>query len=306
MVMASKARWKKFRRALSGDESAPIGWRMRFSQFFPWRPGRRPIDRSRDALRILAERKIPSLLCEDVNDAENIRQFGEFKADIILSAAYPQIFKNEILNLIPGRVYNSHPSLLPRCRGAHPVFWSIASGEKRTGSTIHVMTSELDKGEIVSQVEVVIDESATYSTLYNDLISTIPTLLTRFSDFLVAPPGEQILQHDVEGTYFRNDREIHRRIFWTEMDARQIHNLVRACAGRAFFWHANRRIAVWKTEIAVENRNLTNKVRVPAGTIVDILEGFPVISTRDGYIKLVKFSSFHPGKTRFSVGMIVG
>jgi methionyl-tRNA formyltransferase len=41
-----------------------------------------------------------------------------------------------------------HPSLLPRHRGADPIFWAIDSGDQETGVTAHVLGEEYDTGAL--------------------------------------------------------------------------------------------------------------------------------------------------------------
>ncbi len=53
-----------------------------------------------------------------------------------------------------GRVLNTHPSLLPKFKGAHAVRDAFNAGEQVSGCTIHVATEELDSGEILAQARV--------------------------------------------------------------------------------------------------------------------------------------------------------
>jgi phosphoribosylglycinamide formyltransferase 1 len=53
-----------------------------------------------------------------------------------------------------GRMLNTHPSLLPAFKGWHPVRDALAFGVKVTGTTVHVVTEELDEGPILAQEAV--------------------------------------------------------------------------------------------------------------------------------------------------------
>ena len=74
---------------------------------------------------------------------------GDF--DFLVSYGYRYILKNEVLSLFPQRAINLHISLLPCCRGAHPVFWSIVE-RKPLGVTIHLLDEGLDTGNILFQL----------------------------------------------------------------------------------------------------------------------------------------------------------
>ncbi len=47
-----------------------------------------------------------------------------------------------------------HGSLLPQYRGRAPVNWAVLHGERETGATLHYMTDEARRGDIVAQTAV--------------------------------------------------------------------------------------------------------------------------------------------------------
>lgn len=303
VVLATESRWRLFRKALSGEQQPrSVNWVIqakRFAVQFLKRDG------TSRTLKVLGQRKIPIIWCDDANTSESINAFRAFSPDLLFSAAYPQIFKAQLLEAFRYRAFNSHPSLLPRCRGAHPVFWAIASGETRTGSTIHALTTNLDQGAIFAQLEVEILENDMYSQLYAKLNSTVPQLIAEFADCLMTPDCEGRPQLQECATCFRNDRNIHRRIFWSEMDATQIHNLVRACDGSAYFWYVNQRIAVKAVRIFDSNPNLTNHITVPKGTVVDIDHGKPIVAAQSGFVLLAEIEISRLRRPVFRVGMVL-
>jgi len=65
-----------------------------------------------------------------------------------------------------GLMLNSHPALLPAFKGWHPVRDALAFGVKVTGTTIHVVTEELDEGPILAQEAVPIVPGDTEETLH--------------------------------------------------------------------------------------------------------------------------------------------
>ena len=304
VVLATDERWAIFHEALTGQPFQRRSLMTETKRLAKWILGRNPFDYTGQTLRLLARHNIPVIWCEDVNAASAVSSFTEHSPDLILSAAYPQIFEPELLSIAPRGAFNSHPSLLPRCRGANPVFWSIASGETVSGATIHYMTDKLDQGDIVAQIRVNLAPTDTYSELYDKLIKVVPELISQFVNFLVKRDGHTVPQDDDKATYFRNEREIHQRIFWSGMTAHQIQNLVRACGGNAFFWLNDIRIRVRRVDAAETNRNLTNNVTVPPGTIVDMLEGLPVVAAREGFVVFDK-SGYPTEKVSFDIGQII-
>lgn len=71
-----------------------------------------------------------------------------------------------IVDAFPDRVVNSHPALLPAFRGWHAVREALAHGVKVTGTTIHVVTAEVDEGPILAQQAVEVREDDTEETLH--------------------------------------------------------------------------------------------------------------------------------------------
>lgn len=51
-------------------------------------------------------------------------------------------------------IINAHASLLPLYRGVHPISWAIINGERFSGSTLHLVTKDVDAGPIIYQQKV--------------------------------------------------------------------------------------------------------------------------------------------------------
>ena len=75
--------------------------------------------------------------------------------------------------------------LLPELRGGAPIHYSIIQGKEKTGITIMYMAEKLDAGDILTQVEVAIEEEDNVGTMHDklsqvgaDLLAeTLPKLL---------------------------------------------------------------------------------------------------------------------------------
>lgn len=53
-----------------------------------------------------------------------------------------------------GRVLNIHPSLLPKYPGLDTHARALAAGDRSSGCSVHVVTEELDAGEVLGQAKV--------------------------------------------------------------------------------------------------------------------------------------------------------
>jgi len=82
-----------------------------------------------------------------------------FKADYILLACWPYLLAPAVNDSISRAALNLHPSLLPKYPGATPVIDQLASRETSLGVTLHLLSQEYDRGEIVAQAGFALESS---------------------------------------------------------------------------------------------------------------------------------------------------
>lgn len=89
-----------------------------------------------------------------------------YHIDIIVLAGFLLMLPQYLLHRYPGRIVNIHPSLLPRHGGKGMYGANVhravkEAGDTVTGITIHLVSEEYDKGEIIFQttVEVAPDDT---------------------------------------------------------------------------------------------------------------------------------------------------
>jgi methionyl-tRNA formyltransferase len=85
--------------------------------------------------------------------------------DLIVVAAYGRILPTNVLELPEHGCINVHASLLPKYRGAAPIQWAIARGERETGVTIMQMNEAMDEGDILLRRATPIGPSETAAQL---------------------------------------------------------------------------------------------------------------------------------------------
>ena len=101
---------------------------------------------------------------------EMLKLLTEFDVDIVFLAGYLKKLPGKVLQEYRGRVYNIHPSLLPKHGGKGMYGLNVhkavlEAGEKESGATIHRVEAEYDTGEIMSQRIVQVREDDTPETL---------------------------------------------------------------------------------------------------------------------------------------------
>lgn len=89
---------------------------------------------------------IEALQPEDVNSQEARAAIAARAPDAILICAFGGLIREPLLS--EPHLFNVHPSLLPRWRGAAPIERAIEAGDRETGVSIMRPTSELDAGPV--------------------------------------------------------------------------------------------------------------------------------------------------------------
>lgn len=102
-----------------------------------------------------------------IKTGEARRQFEPLfkQADAGVVAAYGRILPDWMLDAPRHGCVNVHSSLLPKYRGAAPINWAIARGERETGVTIMRMDAGLDTGPILLRRATAIGDEETAAEL---------------------------------------------------------------------------------------------------------------------------------------------
>jgi phosphoribosylglycinamide formyltransferase-1 len=83
-----------------------------------------------------------------------------------------------------GHIVNIHPSLLPKYRGLDTHVRAIEAGDVVHGCSVHVVTEELDAGEVLGQTEVAINPGETPTSLEERVLAAehqlYPRVLSEF------------------------------------------------------------------------------------------------------------------------------
>lgn len=90
----------------------------------------------------------------DAYTAQVIEALRAHEATVVAMAGFGTILGPAMVSAFPGRVLNTHPALLPSFPGWHAVRDALAAGAKVTGTTVHIVTEEVDAGPILAQEQV--------------------------------------------------------------------------------------------------------------------------------------------------------
>lgn len=135
--------------------------------------------------------------------AENISNFGfpvkfvsykngELKkalidnsTDVIISIGWRRILSQEIFGDVKLAV-NIHPAILPLYKGYHTEPYVIMNNEKEHGITAHILTEQLDAGDILLQKKFGISEFSTVKTLKDKVNKIAPSFFLELLESIMS------------------------------------------------------------------------------------------------------------------------
>lgn len=221
---------------------------------------------------------------DDVNSEDSVKRLKGFKADIFVVVSFGQILRKEILDIPSLYPLNVHASLLPKYRGAAPINWAIANGEKETGVTIMKMNERMDEGDVLSKKEISMAPEENAVSLSRKLSRAGASLLLESIGSIENNNAKFVRQDDSRASSAPKLKKEDGAIDWN-WDAEKIYNRVRAFVPwPGCYAYLNKKILkIWKAKPCNSNKGrLTdvkpgmifeiNKAGILVGTGKDLLE----------------------------------
>ncbi len=215
---------------------------------------------------------------------EEYEEIVSLEPDIIITCAYGQIIPKEILNAPRLGCINVHASLLPKLRGGAPIHRAIINGLSKTGITIMYMNEGMDKGDIISQREIAIEDDDTAETLHDKLSILGRDLLLDTLPSIIDGTNERKAQDESEATYgFNITREDEHITF--DKTSRQIFNQIRGLNSwpGAYVMLNGKILKIWESRVGD-----TYDPLVENGTIIKLYDDGFGVKTSNGEIIITK------------------
>lgn len=164
-----------------------------------------------------------------INSRESVEFLKKFNADLFVVMSFGQIISREMLSLPKLYCLNVHASLLPKYRGAAPINWAIANGEKETGVTIIAMNEKMDEGDIILKETAPVSGEDDAITLSGKLSGKGASLLLDAVKLIKDGKAIFTAQDHSAATYAPKLKKEDGLINWTE-SADKIYNRIKAFA----------------------------------------------------------------------------
>jgi methionyl-tRNA formyltransferase len=201
---------------------------------------------------LAAEHGTPVLLRNRPDDEELMRSLKAAEPDIIVANNWRTWIPPQIFTLPRHGTLNVHDSLLPAYAGFSPLIWALINGEEEVGVTAHMMTEELDAGDIVLQRAVPVGPTDTATDLFHRTIGLIGPIVVDALDLIASGRTDWTPQDRSRASFYHKRSIEDGRIDWA-WPARDIANLVRAQSDpypNAFTFHRGERVRILSASVS--------------------------------------------------------
>lgn len=129
------------------------------------RPGVKGLDRATQAGIATCVLDHTRFSSRDAFDTELMAIIDREQADAVILAGFMRVLGAGFVTHYLGKLFNIHPSLLPKYPGLHTHQRAIDAGDSEAGATVHFVVPELDAGPAIIQVRVPVTTGDTADTL---------------------------------------------------------------------------------------------------------------------------------------------
>lgn len=195
---------------------------------------------------------------------EKLRQTEE--PTLLVSAINPYILPDTLLANPEITAINCHQALLPNHPGRNAEMWAIYEGDEKTGITWHILTEQVDAGDILIQKEMKLDRTHTAYQVFREQIALaqeafcelLPELLEGSQTARAQEMGEKRRLHyskDVPNQGFLNP----------EWDAGQISRFLRSMDYSILHVVPRPRLRLGAEELTIKKYKIIEEQRYPDG-----------------------------------------
>lgn len=232
------------------------GFRVRLVVTQPDRPKGRGMELAISPVKASALRLgLPIVQPEKIKNNEEFKaQLTELRPEAIIVVGYGRIVPQWMLDLPPMGNINLHASLLPKYRGAAPIQWAIANGERVTGVTTMRIDAGLDTGDILLQREMAVMDEDTSETISPRLAAIGAELMVETLQGLKSEKIASRAQEDSQATLAPILKKEDGRINFAKR-AGEVHNRMRGFQPwpGAFTTFRGKNLNVWSVRVIERN-----------------------------------------------------
>tara|TARA_B110001450_G_C17619067_1_gene480441 strand:+ start:312 stop:1313 length:1002 start_codon:yes stop_codon:yes gene_type:complete len=137
------------------------------------------------------------------------------------------IIDKKIINLFKNKVFNYHVGLLPEQRGGAATTWQTMSGTKKSALTIHKVVPGIDKGDVILENKINIQQKDSLGKFYNKVVKLENNFFLKF--IKIINKKLKIKKQNIKESIYmpRLDTEVHSFINWN-WNGEEIHQFIKS------------------------------------------------------------------------------
>lgn len=232
---------------------------------------------------------------------ENVELIRSLRPDIIFIFGWSQLVPKEVLDIPPLGCIGTHPALLPRNRGRHPLIWALVEGLQESGLTFFYIDEGTDSGDILWQKSFTITLEDDARSLYEKIKALASEAIREFLPQLERGIASKIPQDHSQATYWRKRTQEDGEIDWSAPTLK-CYNLIRALARPylgAHTYFGDGKVIIWRARLP-EAALPADAEYLEPGTVLVSEDGAFNVRTGDGYLTVLvyeceKVISIEPG-----------
>ena len=216
-------------------------------------------DKQNSVKKIAFENKIPFLECQNTSELNTVIKAMPANSDkFAILCSFGLIIPQNIISFFNNRIYNVHPSLLPKYRGSNPICSAIMKNESKTGISIIKKKKKMDAGNIIYQRSITIEENDDYEIVNSKLLKITNDFLREEWKSIKNFETDGMEQNHELANITKKISKDSRKIYWNN-NPTEIKNLIRSLppTDRAFTYWNEKMIFFENVIVSNENPNIT-------------------------------------------------
>ena len=234
----------------------------------------------------------------------------EHHVETVWVLTFPWVIPESLLSVLPNRFVNFHFGLLPKYKGADPIFWQLKNSEELGGVTIHLMNDQVDEGPVLLKEELRVIPGENYGLHSRRLGEMVPSMVEKILSLLKSQPNEFLTLKSVDKAFDQKPTEDDLTIKWGEQSATEIEYLINATNpkyGGAFTVVAGVEMRI----LEVTPVSLEQAAQAEPGQIVhaDVVYGVVVACINNEYLRITVVNTaegYMSGVKLFNLGFLPG
>ncbi|MFP6861675.1 methionyl-tRNA formyltransferase [Pseudomonas sp.] len=213
--------------------------------------------RFKDVVLTAVEFGVPvfPVLREGVDDV-----IKRFAPDVIVSCGFPYILSKACISSARFAI-NVHPTLLPKYRGFRSGAYILINGEAESGITVHFLTAEMDRGDILVQKSFPLTPFDTPQSMYRKGQTVEPSALYEAIQLLKSESFSVIKQDESQASEYKAVRTPADSQVDPQRSLLELMNEIRACDTEAYpahFYYKGQKVCIklWRPDKSINESDM--------------------------------------------------